>query len=592
MLRDLVIWGLIAAAVFTLLWPSMWVDPVGSLRQVLTAAEEYAEEGHLKPIFFNGALYAGDPGLAFYPLTFLWRTTPVTLIGLGLAALLWLRRRAPLENTQARFTVAALALYAVAFMLFMNLGAKKFDRYLLPSYLPLDIIAGVAWVGAGLWLADALGPRRRPAIAAMLAGAAVALQAVLALPAFPYYLNTYNPLLGGASRAPAVMMIGWGEGADEAARWINAQPNADKLTVASGYTNGPFSYFFAGRTLPITFWHEADYAVVYAQDWQRQLPSRGMIEYWEGLTPAHVVTIGGLDYAHIYDLRNAPLPEFVTDWGDAIRLVSYQLPAAPISAGETFRAIFYLANLAPLDRNLNVLVRVVGADGSEIARSEGWPWGAPTSAWPQGEVRPDGHDLTIPTDTPPGYYRVELGFYDPATQELLPATKPGSGEPAGDLVPLEFIQVGQPPHRPDHPLKPPAVLGDQVSLLGATWRDASGAVVAPDRLSLQPGDPFSVQLFWQADAEMDADYTAFVHVVGPDGKLAAQADQPPLHGFLPTTAWVPGQVVADTYTLTLPADAPPGEYRLLAGMYDPATMTRLPVQGDGDAVPLGTVKVE
>jgi hypothetical protein len=100
-----------------------------------------------------------------------------------------------------------------------------------------------------------------------------------------------------------------------------------------------------------------------------------------------------------------PPPDYVTDWGDAIRLVSYQLPAAAISPGDSFRAIFYFVNLAPLDDNLNVLVRLVGPgngpNGEDLSRSEGWPWGAATSDWRQGEVWPDGRELAIPADAIP-----------------------------------------------------------------------------------------------------------------------------------------------------------------------------------------------
>ncbi len=93
--RSSVIGGLGAAAVFVLFWPAMWVDPVGSLRAVLTAAGDYAAEGHLKPTFFNGEIFAGDPGFAFYPITYLWRITPITWIGLALALVALARRTLP-----------------------------------------------------------------------------------------------------------------------------------------------------------------------------------------------------------------------------------------------------------------------------------------------------------------------------------------------------------------------------------------------------------------------------------------------------------------------------------------------------------------
>ncbi len=93
--------------VFVLLWPAMWVDPIGSLRQVLDAAGDYAAEGHLKPTFFDGEIYAGDPGFWFYPITYLWRTTPITLLGLILALVGFVLRRDPFAHRRAALAVAA-----------------------------------------------------------------------------------------------------------------------------------------------------------------------------------------------------------------------------------------------------------------------------------------------------------------------------------------------------------------------------------------------------------------------------------------------------------------------------------------------------
>ena len=593
------VWVGIGGAVFVLLWPAMWVDPVGSLRQVLTAAGEYAAEGHLKPTFFDGAIYAGDPGFWFYPVTWAWRTTPLTWIGLVLALVGLGLRRPPLASRTAFGVVVALLVYGLGFMLFMNLGAKKFDRYILPSHLSLELVAGAGWAVA-LQLAATRGAAKGTLRFMPLAAASVLIgQALFLLPAYPYYLTFYNPALGGSAAAPRTMMIGWGEGADETGRYLDAKPDAADLTVASGYTNGPLSYFFRGTTLPLTFWQQADYAAVFVQDRQRLLPSRKSAAYFAGLTPEHVVTLGGIDYAWLYDLRGAPLPAYVTDWGGVIRLATFQLPAAQITPGETVGAVFYLVNQGQIATNLNVLVRVVGPDGTEIARDEGWPWGAATSNWQRGVVWPDGHDLTIPPDTPPGYYRVELGFYDPATQELLPAVQAATGAVLPDLVTVDVLQVGDLPPLPRPSLDPPARLGDATQLLGAAWREGGGAW-QPAPSILAPGATLTLQLHWQAQDWLATDYTVFVHVVGPDGTLITQADKQPLDGALPTSAWSPGQRVVDAFTLTLPprpgGSRAPGEYTVYTGFYDPATGARLPVtQGDsalGDAFPLGTFTVE
>ncbi|MDH5781980.1 MAG: glycosyltransferase family 39 protein, partial [Dehalococcoidia bacterium] len=71
---------LTSAATFFLLWPAMWVDPVGTGRHLLAATVELVEEGHKQ--FFLGRV-TNDPGPWFYPLVLLFRVTPPTLTGLG-----------------------------------------------------------------------------------------------------------------------------------------------------------------------------------------------------------------------------------------------------------------------------------------------------------------------------------------------------------------------------------------------------------------------------------------------------------------------------------------------------------------------------
>jgi len=626
----LAVWCLIGLLIFVLLWPAMWVDPVGSLVQVVSAAGEYAAEGHLKPTFFNGAVYSGDPGLLFYPLTYLWRTTPITLIGLGLALVALARRDEPLANSARRATVWILLLYALLFGLFMNLGAKKFDRYLLPAYLPLELVAGIGWVAGLRILVSGLSgwngwnqrfntaqqptekkhklriPKSAKSVLYPLSALPVLLQALFALSTFPYFLSYYNPLLGGGARAPEVMMIGWGEGADRAARQLAAQPDATQRTVASAYTNGPFSYFYPGETLPIYFWHAADYAVLYAQDRQRRLPAPRQIAYFEGLEPQHTVRLNGIDYAWTYDLRRVPVPDYVTDWREPgreqpqIRLVSYQFPASVVQPGETLQTILYFVNMAPIDDNLNVIVRLVGVDGTELARSEGWPWGAATSTWQPGEVWPDGHALAIPADAAPGWHRLDVAFHNPGTRELLPARAAATGASLGEFTALDYVEIGAPYSRnaiqPQMRLEPPAVLGQQAQLRGVDFVDAQGDAFDPAGDAVDPGQSLSVALYWQALTHMAVDYTVFVHVMGADGTTLTQQDGQPLGEFYPTSFWQPGRNVVDTVDLSIPPDAAPGAYAVHVGLYELATMQRLPVTrgGDaaGDSVVVGTVVVE
>jgi len=112
----------------------------------------------------------------------------------------------------------------------------------------------------------------------------------------------------------------------------------------------------------------------------------------------------------------------------------------------------------------------------------------------------------------------------------------------------------------------------------------------------QPGETVPVALQWRALRAMDEDYTVFVHLVGPDGRLHGQVDAWPVQGSYPTSRWTPGEQVTDLYEVRLAPDAPPGHYRVEVGWYLVATMRRLPIvnvegQPIGDSFVVGEFDV-
>ncbi|MCK4977402.1 MAG: hypothetical protein KAS36_10775, partial [Anaerolineales bacterium] len=311
------VWGGIAALVFVLLWPAMWVNPIGSLQKVFGEALNYAAEGHHATSFFNGQIFeAGIPDWRFYPVNYLWRTTPAILIGLLLTGLAFIFRQRLSFPKEQQHAVFILILFAVLYTIFMTFGEKKFDRYLLPIFAPLALVAAVGWVvmvrSALSWINTHWNLGSKASNISKLGAAAfltliILIQLVESMQTFPYYLTYYNPLMGGSSKAHEVMMIGWGEGLDQAARYLNAKPDAAMLRVQSWYPDGPFSYIFDGKTLydeGFTINPEelkkADYYVLYYHQLQRMLPSEEFIKYFDQQVPEYIVYIDGLEYARIY----------------------------------------------------------------------------------------------------------------------------------------------------------------------------------------------------------------------------------------------------------------------------------------------------
>jgi len=131
-----------------------------------------------------------------------------------------------------------------------------------------------------------------------------------------------------------------------------------------------------------------------------------------------------------------------------------------------------------------------------------------------------------------------------------------------------------------------AVFAEQILLQGFFV-----ASPQPDTaLTMAPGQAICLVLVWQSTGSLPADYTVFVHLVGPENPatgspLWAQHDSPPVEGRRPTSGWQPGEVIQDMHVLFIPADAPADRYRLEAGLYESATGQRLPVTTVNGDVP-------
>lgn len=102
----------------------------------------------------------------------------------------------------------------------------------------------------------------------------------------------------------------------------------------------------------------------------------------------------------------------------------------------------------------------------------------------------------------------------------------------------------------------------------------------------KPGGALQVTLVWQANGHPTVNYKIFFQMLDAQNKLVAQADAQPCQGSCPTTSWLAGEYLPDTYTLNLKPDISPGEYTLIAGFYDESTGQRLPLKNGGDHLPL------
>jgi len=433
-LADLVLWGVIAAILFVALWPAAWTDPAGTMVRMLNETFGKVEEGHL--VFFMGQPTL-NPGPWFYPYVIPFRLTPVSLLAMLASGLIVLGKmwelarngdeRSSLPNRYA--TVALFWFFVISLLLFGNLSPKKQDRYLLPLFPFLDLLAAFAvlqfsesvsrW--ASKWTTTQSIIRNTIPVVLLVA------HALPILTAYPYYLAYFNPVMGGLPRAVETTLVGWGEGMEQAAYYLDKKPEAKSLYVAATPSQTLLPYFVGTGenfyTNDVAL--RADYVVLYIAQVQRLAPSPEIVRHFRAMEPEHTVYVQGVPYAWIY-----PGPKLITSdvpagatltnigFGDQLRLAGYQTSNQPIGQSQI---ILYWHALAVMDTNYTVSVRLLAPEGTMLAQQDSWPAGGllPTSQWRQGDYVRDEHILDLPRDVAPGDYAVQVVVYDSSTGVVL-----------------------------------------------------------------------------------------------------------------------------------------------------------------------------
>ena len=247
------------------------------------------------------------------------------------------------------------------------------------------------------------------------------------------------------------------------------------------------------------------------------------------------------------------------------------------------RLTLYWQADGPISQAYLVSVKLLDDSGAEIASWLGQPTHGlyPSANWQQGDTIRDPWPLdlaaaSVSQPMSPGRYTLKV--------TLLAENGQVKGQAdLGRLEVIDRLRLFEPP-----PLQYPAnvQLGQSIKLLGYDLAQAP----------LTGGARLTTTLYWQARTPIPQDYTVFVQVLGPNGTLVGQHDSPPAGGRLPTSIWETGEIVPDRHQIDFPVSQI-GEYRIIAGMYDPVSGARLPISDAngatiGDFWSLDTFKIE
>ena len=157
--------------------------------------------------------------------------------------------------------------------------------------------------------------------------------------------------------------------------------------------------------------------------------------------------------------------------------------------------------------------------------------------WDAGETLAERQRLLIPRDLAPGDYSLALNGEPVATIHV-------DGIPRNFEVPPVDVVVH-------------TVFGQQLELVGYNHH--------------RDGNILFIEIIWHSVDIIQNSYKFFIHLVDNSGMILSQIDTFPRQNSYPTSLWVEGEIVTETYQFTLV----PGAEAVRVGVYDPESMQRL-----------------
>ncbi len=566
----LAVWGATTTVVVFAFWPALWVAPLTTFEFVREFAAS-AVDGRTN--YFWGRLTTDEPLPLFYPIAFLFRATPLMVLGVAVMAGLviaavwrWLPRSGTLAQPQpglsyfsprrfasfsfdtwhmpasTRWTLLALGAYALIFWIIINVGALKRDRYLLPVF-PAAIFIAAAGL---LWLVRQIG-RRWPGnhLPALLAHgrwvwAAFSLLLVLELghilSTHPFYSTYWSPLLGGGWAATNIMMAETGVESSALVE-LSQKPGAEHETVAVRYERD-LAPAYIGKTVRLTVgepWITANHVLLRQFHFQTEKLDQKLLDYLYRNPPERVIEFQGYPWGWVYP---GPAAQYYTGslLDGKAELLGYNLSGEIASSEQPLELKLFWRNKGYRPPEY-IYVRLVDAGGFRWAETVAQPLPdfATTANQPEAIVEAVAR-LDIPPGTPPGLYFLKMGIASPADE-------PDVGEFALPSKGSKIV-LARATHTPaltfDRPFNQ-ALSGD-LTLLG---------LEVPPSFILTPQTPQTVSLYWRANENVTEDYTLALSLIDTKGREVAYWLGPPVRGLYPSSNWQQGELIRDPWTLDL-----------------------------------------
>jgi hypothetical protein len=279
--------------------------------------------------------------------------------------------------------------------------------------------------------------------------------------------------------------------------------------------------------------------------------------------------IDGVNVTAVSSLPSNPQPQFILDEHvrTGLRLLGYERSSVKVSTGEPLNLALWWQATESQPR-LTTRLELLRPDRTGLILINTQPVHGtyPFQNWATPQFLIDRLSPSVPENIPSGDYKLYLRLLDAQDETLLTA----------DLGSITVEQTQRTFSRPHWTVPAAATFGNEITLAGY------------DLNPLENGQA-TLTLYWYAETVPAADYTVFVHILDPNGVCCVwQQDVMPQQNQHPTSRWLAGEYVADTYLITPDSPLEPGRYPTEIGLYIAETGRRLqavvPGQDTRDAV--------
>lgn len=176
-----------------IIFPALLIKPFWVLQNIVSEGLRVGvQNGHGQIILGE---YTRDPGVTFYPLVLLMKISPLVWAGIILY-------KASLIKTKTKRNFFSplffLSLFYLGYLLIMMYPSKKVDRYMLPMYPYLSLIAVLGFYRFKEFLTKKIG-------LVVLTGLIGAFSTFPLLALFPYYFTYTSPIFGSSENANKII---------------------------------------------------------------------------------------------------------------------------------------------------------------------------------------------------------------------------------------------------------------------------------------------------------------------------------------------------------------------------------------------------